>query len=265
VAAVQVQEREAALGVLQTFGFPRRQFNKSLVVKMISEKITIVFDCPACGRSMNGPADLEFQKVKCPVCGNEFFPKAKGGYTIEKPTRFREIGATPPTWSSPPEQKKPSESGSPLPAIPLQVERRADVKFAHSKVANFLLSAILVSFVIGASVILIQLAELNKSVEVFTKSPPPAQWEYYEFTLYPLEKDAASNTTEHYLVKKLNENGSWSQGEIAYNAGQIFNIIGRNGWELVWREQDKYSQIFVVRRVEQMGGNFVVSTERNRK
>jgi hypothetical protein len=232
---------------------------------MTSEKITIVFDCPGCGRSMNGPADLEFQKVKCPACGNEFFPKAKGGYSIEKPARSREISATSSKWPSTPEQKKSSESGSPLPAIPLQVERRADVKSAQSKVANFLLSMLLVLFVIGASVILIQLAELNKSVAVFTKSPPPTQWEYYEFTLYPLQKDAASNTTEHYLVKKLNENGNWSQGEIAYNAGQVFNIIGRNGWELVWREQDKYSQIFVVRRVEQMGGNFVVSTEKNKK
>src|SRR5215471_13949563 len=86
--------RKAALYVLQTFRFPRRHLNKSLVAKMTSEKITIVFDCPGCGRSMNGPADLEFQKVRCPACGNEFFPKAKGGYSIEKPARSKEISAT---------------------------------------------------------------------------------------------------------------------------------------------------------------------------
>ena len=230
---------------------------------MSSEKITIVFDCPACGQSMNGPADLEFQKVNCPTCGNKFFPKAKGGYSVEKPTQSREMGATP--SGSPPEQKKWPESGTPLPAVPPAVVRRANVKFAQLKVANFLLSAILVFFVVGTSAVLIQLSELNKSIEISTKSPPPAQWEYYEFSLYPLEKDANSGTTEHYLVKKWNGNGNWSQGEIAYNAGQIFNIIGHSGWELVWREQDKNSQTFVVRRVEQIGGNFMVSTERNKK
>jgi len=232
---------------------------------MSSEKITIVFDCPGCGRSMNGPADLEFQKIKCPACGNEFFPKAKGGYSREKSAQSKEFGATPSTPPSPPERKKSSESESPLPAVPPQMMPRANVKFAQLKVANFLLSVILVSVVVGASIILTQLSKLNKSVEIFTKSPPPAQWEYYEFTLYPLEKDANSNTTEHYLVKKWNENGKWSQGEIAYNAGQIFNIIGHNGWELVWREQDKNSQTFVVRRVEQIGGNFMVSAEKNKK
>lgn len=251
------------MGVLQKCGYPRRQRIKNLVPEMSSEKITIVFDCPGCGRSMNGPADLEFQKIKCPICGNEFFPKAKGGYSREKPTQSREVRPTPPT--SPREQKNSSESGSLLSAVQPQVMPPADVKFAQLKVANFLLSVILVSFVIGASVIGIQLSELNKSVVMFTKSPPPAQWEYFEFTLYPLEKDAAANTTEHYLVKKWNENGKWSQGEIAYNAGQIFNIIGHNGWELVWREQDKNSQTFVVRRVEQIGGNFMVSTEKNKK
>jgi hypothetical protein len=237
----------------------------ALAAKISSEKITIVFDCPSCGRSMNGPADLEFQKVKCPACRNEFFPKAKGGYSREKPTQSTEISATPSISPSPPEQKKSSASESPLPAAPPLAARRANVKFAQLKVANFLLSVILVSFLIGASVILIQLSELNKSFEIFTKSPPPARWEYYEFTLYPLQKDANSNTMEHYLVKQLNENGNWSQGEIAYNAGQIFNIIGHHGWELVWREQDTYSQTFVVRRVEQMGGRFLVSTEKNKK
>jgi predicted RNA-binding Zn-ribbon protein involved in translation (DUF1610 family) len=237
----------------------------NLVAKMSSEKITIVFDCPSCGQSMKGPADLEFQKVKCPACGNEFFPKAKGAYSIEKPTQSQEISATPSTSPSPPVQEKSSESQSPLPAVPPQVVRRANVKFAQLKVANFLLLVILVSFVIGASVILKQLSELNKSVEKFAKPPPPTRWEYYEFTLYPLAKDANSNTMEYYLVKQLNENGNWSQGEIAYDAGQIFNIIGHNGWEFVWREQDKYSQTFIVRRVEQTGGRFIVSTDKSKK
>jgi DNA-directed RNA polymerase subunit RPC12/RpoP len=232
---------------------------------MTSEKITIVFDCPGCGRSMNGPAQMEFQEVKCPACGHKFFPKAKGAYSTEMPAQSTEISATPPTSPSPPEHKKSSESQSPLPAIPPQVVRRANLKCAHLIVANILLSVILVSFVMGASLILIQLSELNKSVEMFTKSPPPTRWEYDEFTLYPLEKDADFKTTGHYLVKKLNEKGNWSQGEIAYDAGQIFNIIGHNGWELAWREQDKYSQTFVVRRIEQMGGVFIVSTEKNKK
>jgi len=143
---------------------------------MSSEKITIVFDCPACGQSINGPADLEFQKVNCPTCGNKFFPKAKGGYSVEKPTQSREMRATPSGSSSPPERKKWSESGSPLPAVSPPVVRRANVKFAQLKVANFLLSAILVFFAIGTSAVLIQLSELNKSIELSTKSPPPAQW-----------------------------------------------------------------------------------------
>jgi DNA-directed RNA polymerase subunit RPC12/RpoP len=232
---------------------------------MISEKITIVFNCPACGRSLNGPAQMEFQEVKCPTCGHTFFPKAKGAYSTEMPTHSAELRATPSRSSSPAEQKKSSESESSLPAVTSEVVRRANVKVAQLKVANILLSVILVLFVIGASLILIQLAELNKSVEKFTKSPPLTRWEYDEFILYPLGKDADTKTTEHYLVKKLNENGNWSQGEIAYDAGQVFNIIGHNGWELAWREQDKYSQTFVVRRIEQMGGVFIVSTEKNKK
>jgi hypothetical protein len=213
---------------------------------------------------MNGPADLEFQKVKCPACGNEFFPRAKGGYSRKKPTQPAEIGAPRSLSPSLLDQKKSSEPGSPPPAVSPQTGRRVNVKFAQLKVANFLLSVILVLFAIGASAILIQQSALNKSIELYTKSPPPTQWEYYQFTLYPLAKDADSNTTEHYLVQKWNENGKWSQGEIAYNAGQIFNIIGHNGWELVWREQDKNSQTFVVRRVEQIGGNFMVSIEKNK-
>lgn len=214
---------------------------------------------------MNGPADLEFQKVKCPACGKIFFPKAKGAYSIERPTQSQETRATPSTSPPPPEQKKSSESEAPLPAAPPHAMRRANVKFEQLNVANLLLSVILGAFVIGTSLILKQLSELNNSVETFTKSPPSTRWEYYQFTLYPLEKDPVSNTMEHYLVKKLNDNGNWSQGEVAYNAAQVFNIIGNNGWEFVWRDQDKYSQTFVIRRVEQNGGRFIVSTDKSKK
>lgn len=52
---------------------------------MSTENPIIKFECPGCGQPMEGDAELEFQKVTCPACGNEFSPKPTKFSAEEKP------------------------------------------------------------------------------------------------------------------------------------------------------------------------------------
>jgi hypothetical protein len=78
-------------------------------------KATIKFECPGCGQPMDGDAELEFQKVTCPTCANEFFPK---------PQQIVAPGKTPPRPNIQPAQSTPPTSAFRQPTEIEKIELR---------------------------------------------------------------------------------------------------------------------------------------------